>query len=65
MELKHALILFVIGWCVIIVGSLVKIMHYHGANILFITVTTLQITAIVVFVAKLIKHPKVKDFLNK
>jgi len=65
MKLKHALILFAVGWCIIIIGALAKIMHYYGANILFIIGTTLQITGIVVFVAKLINHPKVKDFLNK
>lgn len=65
MKLKHAVILFAIGWCIIIVGSLVKIMHYYGADILFIIGTIFQIIAIVIFVVKLIKHPKVKDFLNK
>jgi hypothetical protein len=65
MKLKHALILFAMGWCVVIIGSLVKIMHYYDASGFFITGTILQIIAIVVFVVKLIKHPKVKDFLNK
>lgn len=65
MKLKHGLILFAICWCVVIIGSLVKIMHYFDASIFFITGTTLQIIAIVIFVVKLIKHPKVKDFLNK
>lgn len=64
MKLKYALILFMLGWCIVIVGSLIKIMHYYDASIFFITGTILQIIAIVIFVVKLINHPKVKDFLN-
>ncbi len=64
MKLKHALILFTIGWCLIIEGPLMKIMHWFSTDVFFIVGNILQVTALIAFAIKLLKHPKVKDFFN-
>ncbi|RYU81285.1 hypothetical protein [Hymenobacter persicinus] len=65
MKAKHGLILFILGWCLRLVGGLFKVQHWAGADSLLIISTALLVVGLLVFGAKLLAHPKVKEFLNR
>jgi len=65
MKAKHALLLFVLGYCFDFMGALLKIVHYPTANTTFLMATALKIIGALLFLYKLLTYPKLKDFLNR
>ncbi|WP_345070195.1 GldL-related protein [Hymenobacter fastidiosus] len=65
MKAKYGLILFVLGFCLQLVGALFKIMHWVPGDTLLIISTTLMVAGMLLFAYKRLTHPKVKDFLNR
>jgi len=64
MKAKHALILLVLGYCLDFVGSLYKIMHREYGDQVLIVATVFKVAGSILFLIKLLTHPKVKEFLN-
>lgn len=64
MKLKHALIFIVFGYCLDFTGSLFKITHAPNADALLIAGTVLKISGFLLFLYKILTHPKARDFLN-
>ena len=64
MKTKHAIVILLIGCAICIIGALFKIMHWPLAGLILMTGMLLEATGIVLFLYKLLKNPKVKDFLN-
>ncbi len=64
LKVKHTLIIFVIGHCFDLAGGLFKIMHYQYANNLFVIGMILKVAGLLLFLFKLLKLPKIKEFLN-
>lgn len=65
MKAKHALIILVIGYCLDFIGGLFKLEHWEYADQLLIVATVFKVIGALAFLAKLLTHPKVKDFLNQ
>lgn len=61
MKLWHPLVLFAFAF---IGGILFKIMHWPHSNTVIIVATVLKVVAVVLLIAKLATHPKVKELLN-
>ena len=64
MKMKHAVIIFVFGLFLDFIGALFKIMHYPNADALLIIGTVLKVLGGLLFLYKLLTHPKAKEFLN-
>jgi len=64
MKTKHALIIFILGLALSFIGALFKLMHWPFASILLIVSIFLEIAGGILFLYKLLTHPKVKEFLN-
>jgi hypothetical protein len=64
MKMKHAIMIFVFGLCFDFIGALFKIMHYPNADTLLISGTVLKVLGGLLFLYKLLMHPKAKEFLN-
>lgn len=64
MKTKHAIIIFAVGLCLDFVGALFKILHYSNADTLLIIGTILKVSGGLLFLYKLLTHPKIKEFLN-
>lgn len=62
---KYALILFVFGLCADFMGATLKIMHWAAADALLLTGMTLKVAGVLIFLYKLLRHPRVKEFLNR
>lgn len=60
--MKYALTLLVFGLCLDFIGALLKILHHPFANSLLIIGTVLKVLAALLFLYKVLKHPKFKDF---
>lgn len=65
MKYWHILVIFILGWAVIIVGALFKVMHWPGASIMLTTGSAMQFISLVLLAAKIISSRKNSDFLNK
>lgn len=64
MKIKHALVIFILGFLINLIGALFKIMHWPFANILLVVATFLEVAGGILFLVKILTHPKIKDFLN-
>ena len=64
MKAKHAVIVLGIGICLYIIGALFKIMHWPFAGIIITVASLLELIGIILFLYKLFKYPKFKEFLN-
>jgi hypothetical protein len=64
MKIKHALIYLAAGYCFDFIGCFYKIMHYEYGDQLLIAGTVFKVVGMVLFVIKLVTHPKAKEFLN-
>ena len=64
MKTKHAIIIFVFGLCFDFVGALFKILHHSNADTLLIVGTIFKVLGGLLFLYKLLTHPKIKEFLN-
>jgi hypothetical protein len=65
MKTKHAIILFILGLGIDMIGGLFKILHLQGAEVFLIIGTTCQVTGLILFGYKVLTHPKLKDFLDQ
>ena len=65
MKIKHSIIIFLIGYCLSAIGSLLRILHQYGADFVLIIATILIVTGIIIFACKLLTSDKFKDFLNQ
>lgn len=68
MKIKHALIIFLIGFLISIVGTLFKITHWSfgpfSGNIILIIGSIFETLGVLIFLYKLLTSSKFKDFLN-
>lgn len=64
MKLKHALVIFVLGYCFDFIGSCFKIMHWKYGDELIIIATVLKVCGAIFFLFRAVSHPKIKAFLN-
>jgi hypothetical protein len=64
MEIKHTLILLFISAIIVVLGALFKIMHWPGANMMFIVGGLINTVCLVLLIYKLLTKEKTKDFLN-
>lgn len=65
MKLKYIIIIFIIGFILITIGALFKILHWMYAPQLLTIGTFLQIIASILFIIKLFTNKKFKDILNQ
>ena len=64
MKIKHTVVVLGIGFMLIIIGALFKIMHCDLGNELLVTGMLVKIIGGILLLYKLLTHPKFKDFLN-
>ncbi len=64
MKIKHAILLFALGYCFDFIGAFERIMHTIYANPLLMIGMILKVLGLIVFLYKLLTYPKAKDFLN-
>jgi hypothetical protein len=64
MKFKHAITFLVLGYCFDFIGALQKIMHSPSANTFLITATVLKVFGGLLFLYKILNHPKAKEFIN-
>jgi hypothetical protein len=64
MKAKHALVLIVIGYCLNFIGALLKILHRQEADFILIVATVLTVFGLLLFLTKIIKFSRFKEFLN-
>lgn len=64
MKVKHILILFAIGYGIDIIATWQKILHMRTADFLLTVAVFVKLISILLFISKLLKHEKGKDFLN-
>lgn len=64
MKLWHVLVFLAFAFIVGFAGALFKIMHWPHGDMLIITAFVLKAVAVILLVAKLLTHPKVKELLN-
>lgn len=64
MKTKHALVVLVIAFLVVLAGALFKIMHWPLGNELLILGLSLKVIGVILLLYKLLTHSKFKDFLN-
>ena len=65
MKAKHALIILVIGYCLDFIGALYKLEHWENGDNILVTATIFKVVGAIIFLIKLLTHPKVKEFLNR
>jgi hypothetical protein len=64
MKTKHALIIFLFGYCLDFIGGLFKILHFGEADAILIIATILKVFGVLFFLIKLNSYQKIKEFLN-
>jgi hypothetical protein len=64
MKAKHALLIFVSGYCFNFIGGLLKILHWQQADTVLIIATVLTIFGALLFFYKLTSYPDFKKFLD-
>jgi hypothetical protein len=64
MKAKHAVLIFVIGFSLCIIGALMKIMHWPAANLIVSVGSMIEFIGTILIFYKLWTYPKFKEFLN-
>jgi hypothetical protein len=64
MKTKHAVILIVLGFCLDFIGAIRKITHSPDADIFFYIATILKVAGALLFLYKLTRYPRFRDFMN-
>lgn len=64
MKTKYTLIIFVMGYCFDFIGSLLKILHYANADTLLIVGALFKVSGLLLFLYKILTHPKIKELMN-
>jgi hypothetical protein len=65
MKTKYIFLLLILGTVLGLVGSLIKIQHWQGAEFLIILAIILNICFWILLVWKAFTHPALRDFMNK
>ncbi|MFN0035496.1 MAG: hypothetical protein ACKVUS_10525 [Saprospiraceae bacterium] len=65
MKLKYALLIFLAGFILIVLGMLFKLESWEFASELLIAGLILKFIGGILLIYKLLTHPKVKEFLNQ
>ena len=65
MKAKHAISLLVFGYCLDVIGALLKILHTEYANLVLTLAAILQVLGALLFLYKLANYPKFKEFLDR
>jgi hypothetical protein len=64
MKAKHAIIIFICGYCFDFIGALLKIMHQPKADTVLIIATILKVSGAILFLYKITNYPRIKEFLD-
>lgn len=64
MKTRHALVIYLVGIIIDIVAGLMKILHLPGADEILVIGGLFQIVGSLVFIVKMLTHPKLKEFLD-
>lgn len=64
MKVKHILVLLLVSWIIIVVGSLYKLTHRPGADLLLTIGFWTKGLAFVLFIIKLFTMKKFREFLD-
>lgn len=65
MKYKHIIIIFILGFILIILGALFKILHWQFASELLTVGTFLKILSGILLILKLLTNKNYKDILNQ
>lgn len=65
MKLKHALMVWLTGFTISVLGSIFKLESFSFASEVLLAGMLLQMLGGILILYKLITHPKVQDFLNQ
>lgn len=64
MKTKHAILIFIIGFLVNIVGAFLKITHLLNPNLFLAFSSTIEIIGVLLILYKLFTYPKFRDLMN-
>jgi hypothetical protein len=64
MKVKHAIILLALGFCLNFAAAVMKILHWQGADLMFIVALIFKVIGALVVVVKILTYGRFKDFLN-
>ncbi|RYY88910.1 MAG: hypothetical protein EOO15_07745 [Chitinophagaceae bacterium] len=64
MKAKHAITLLVLGYCLDFAGALQKILHSPSANAILYAGMFCKVVGALLFLYKLTRYPKVRDFME-
>lgn len=64
MKAKYALIILATGYCIDFIAVIYKLLHWEYGDQLIIAGALFKAAGLIMFVAKLLTHPKTKEFLN-
>ncbi len=65
MKIKHAIFIFVLGFIIKMSGSWMVLTHHEYARNVVFAGILFMIAASIIFLWRILKNPKYKDFLNK
>jgi len=63
-SVKSVIIIFIIGFMILLMGALWKIQHWTFAAEMITIGTIFKIIAVILLAYKLYKYPQIKEFLN-
>ena len=63
-ETKHAVSLIGFGFCLDVIGALLKMLHHTGEDITLIIAAIIKVMGALMFLYKLTNYPKVKEFME-
>jgi hypothetical protein len=64
MKVKHALVILVFGFCLQFIGTVIKILHWQGADLTLTIAAIIKVTGALVLLFKIFTYEKLKEFLN-
>lgn len=64
MTLRHAIVIYFVSLIIETVGVLFKVLHLPGADEVLIFAAIIQTVGLIIIIMKVLKHPKLKDFLD-
>ncbi|MCH3884080.1 GldL-related protein [Tenacibaculum aquimarinum] len=65
MKFKHIIVIFILGFILIVLGALFKILHWQFASELLTAGTFLKIISAILLIWKLLTNKNYKDILNQ
>ncbi len=64
MKAKHAIAIFILGYCLDFIGSFLKIIHHNGWEGIFTIAVIFKIIGSLVLLFKIINYTDLKKFLD-